>query len=161
MTPRSSDLGPGLQLVIPLLSLATSSSLPIGVPAVGEGRLPSDKFSRRCVHGTSSSRLALNKLGTHAMAAVAAAMVSTSGVGFDLAQPVPAPAYAFPYLTKTSTATARELAELYRNALYKLAFDKSEKLDFSEVGWTNAEVQVLSKALTPSSATESRTPPHE
>ena len=75
-----------------------------------------------------------------------------TGVGFDLAPPGPAPAFAFPYLTKSLSAPRN--VELERSAVYKLSFDQSAKLDFSEVGWGSAEAKVLSKALTPASAAE-------
>lgn len=72
---------------------------------------------------------------TQALAAMTAAILSSSGV--TLMQPLQAPAY----------AAVEKPSAVDMNALFKLAFEESETLYFSELGWGDAETAELSKAL--------------
>ena len=109
---------------------------------------------QRCVHGISSgnslrrqppsvsmidkyaTRWAL--LRTQAMAAMAAAMVSTSGI--NLVQPFPAPASA-------AVVNSESACDSLNGNILKTAFEQAEKLSFSELGWGDAEASVLSREL--------------
>ena len=97
----------------------------------------------------------LSGLGTQAMAAMAAAMISTSGV--SLVQPFVAPAFAAngpiankevrPAAKMRNTPESKKDINKGKKTLYKNAFEQSEKLSFSELGWGDSEAQVLSQAL--------------
>ena len=99
----------------------------------------------------------MNKIGTQAMAAIAAAILSTTGVGLE--GPFPAPAFAAVDATtpaasraevkapKTKSSTQKNADLVTVKTLYKSAFEQSEKLSFSDLGWGDAEATVLSQAL--------------
>lgn len=91
----------------------------------------------------------LRSVGTQAMAAMAAAMISTSGV--NLVQPFASPAFAaYDANARTFRKDARvtlKKSEAEENAFFRTAFAQSEKLVFSELNWGDAEAETLSQAL--------------
>ncbi len=62
-------------------------------------------------------------------------------------------AFSGPSTAWAKAAPPRQKKSELSNALFKLTFEQSDKLKLGELGWGDAEAKVLSKALTPSSAT--------
>ena len=121
-----------------IVELASGFSMQPCVPDVSRSRM---------VHPTMVDKSAGLSVGT-AMAAMAAAMISTSGG--SLAQPFVAPAFAAAVSQQQDDkqVVAKKTVDMSKvNAIYKKAFEQSEKLVFSEFGWGDAEVLSLSEAI--------------